>query len=134
MVIHGCISYSTELLNYEDEEDMTGVILQMIEAGASPHYVFTWKDSSEMKDTGLNRYYATTFTVWKGEAVEIYNRVNDALKHVSGAMIVNHEILEGGVRKITYDNGVSIYINYGSETQKVGGVEIPAMSYRMEGI
>ena len=56
------------------------------------------------------------------------------MKHVSGAMIVNHEILEGGVRKITYDNGVSIYINYGSETQKVGGVEIPAMSYRMEGI
>lgn len=134
MVIHGCISYSTELLNYEDEEDMTGVVLQMIEAGASPHYVFTWKDSSEMKDTGLNRYYATTFTVWKGEAVEIYNRVNDALKHVSSAMIVNHEILEGGVRKVTYDNGVSIYINYGSETQKVGGMEIPAMSYRMEGI
>ena len=134
MVIHGCISYSTELLNYEDEEDMTGVVLQMIEAGASPHYVFTWKDSSEMKDTGLNRYYATTFDTWKGEAVEIYNRVNEALKHVSGAMIVNHEILDGGVRKITYDNGVTIYINYGSETQKADGMEIPAMSYRMEGI
>lgn len=134
MVIHGCISYSTELLNYEDAEDMTGVILQMIETGASPHYVFTWKDSSEMKDTGLNRYYATTFEVWKGEAVEVYNRVNEALKHVSGAMIVNHEILDGGVRKVTYDNGVIIYINYGSETQKVDGMEIPAMSYRMEGI
>lgn len=134
MVIHGCISYSTELLNYEDEEDMTGVVLQMIEAGAAPHYVFTWKNSSEMKDTGLNRYYATTFDVWKGEAVEIYNRVNDALKHVSGAMIINHEILEGGVRKVTYDNGVIIYINYGSGTQRVDGMEIPAMSYRMEGI
>ena len=134
MVIHGCISYSTELLNYEDAEDMTGVVLQMIEAGASPHYVFTWKDSSEMKDTGLNRYYATTFDTWKGEAVEIYNRVNEALKHVSGAMIVDHEILDGGVRKVTYDNGVIIYINYGSETQKVDGMEIPAMSYRMEGI
>ncbi|MDE5802299.1 MAG: hypothetical protein K2I22_05195 [Lachnospiraceae bacterium] len=134
MVIHGCISYSTELLNYEDEEDMTGVVLQMIEAGAAPHYVFTWKDSSEMKDTGLNRYYATTFEIWKGEAVEVYNRVNEALKHVSGAMIVDHEILGGGVRKVTYDNGVIIYINYGSETQKVDGMEIPAMSYRMEGI
>lgn len=134
MVIHGCISYSTELLNYEDEEDMTGVVLQMIEAGAAPHYVFTWKDSSEMKNTGLNRYYATTFATWKGEAVEIYNRVNEALKYVSGAMIVNHEILEGGVRKVTYDNGVIIYINHGSGAQKVDGMEIPAMSYRMEGI
>ncbi|MDE5590570.1 MAG: hypothetical protein K2J60_15765 [Acetatifactor sp.] len=134
MVIHGCISYSTDLLNFQDEEDMTGIVLKMIEAGASPHYVFTWKESSRMKDTGLNRYYATTFDVWKGEAAEIYSRVNDALKHVSGSIMTGHEILESGVRKITYDNGVILYINYDDEAQKADGMEIPAMSYRMEGM
>lgn len=134
MVIHGCISYSTDLLNFQDEEDMTGIVLKMIEAGASPHYVFTREESSRMKDTGLNRYYATTFDVWKGEAIEIYGQVNDALKIVSGAIMTGHEILENGVRKITYDNGVILYINYDDEAQKADGVEIPAMSYRMEGM
>lgn len=134
MVIHGCISYSTNLLNFQDEEDMTGIVLKMIEAGASPHYVFTWEESSRMKDTGLNRYYATTFDVWKGEAADIYSRVNDALRIVSDAIITGHEILENGVRKITYDNGVILYINYDDEAQKADGMEIPAMSYRMEGM
>ncbi|MCM1056531.1 MAG: DUF5696 domain-containing protein [Firmicutes bacterium] len=134
MVIHGCISYSTDLLNYQDEEDMTGVVLKMIEAGASPHYVFTWSESSRMKDTGLNRYYATTFDVWKGEAADIYSRVNEALKYVSDARITGHEILENGVRKVTYDNGVILYINYDDEALETDGMEIPAMSYRMEGM
>lgn len=134
MVIHGCISYSTDLLNYQDEEDMTGIVLKMIEAGASPHYVFTEEASSRMKNTGLNRYYATTFDVWKGEAVAVYSRVNEALKYVSGAMMTGHEILENGVRKITYDNGVILYINYDDQAQKADGMEIPAMSYRMEGM
>lgn len=134
MVIHGCISYSTDLLNFQDEEDMTGIVLKMIESGASPHYVFTWEESSRMKDTGLNRYYATTFDVWKNEAADIYGQVNGALKHVSGAKMTGHEIFDNGVRKITYDNGVIIYINYGDEALDADGMEIPAMSYKMEGM
>lgn len=134
MIIHGCISYSSDLLNFEDEEDLTPTILKLIETGAAPHYVFTWEESSEMKNTGLNRYYATTFDIWSGEAVEVYGKVNEALKYVSGACMVDHEILDTGVRKVTYDNGVVIYINYDEEAQKADGMEIPALSYRLEGI
>lgn len=134
MILHGSINYSTKLLNYQDDEDLTEIILNMIEAGASPHYVFTWEESSLMKDTAMNNYYATTFSVWKDEAVEVYHQVNDALKYVSGSMMVGHEIMDNSVRKVTYDNGVVIYINYSSESQTADGVEIPAMSYRMEGI
>lgn len=134
MIIHGCIPYSTELLNYDDSEDMTRSILQAIEAGAAPHYVFTWEESSLMKNTGMNRFYATTYETWKTEAIEVYGQINEALKHVSGAEMINHEIMDNDVRKVTYDNGVIIYINYSEETQNVDGQSIPAMSYRMEGI
>ncbi|MBQ7780993.1 MAG: hypothetical protein IJ405_03105 [Lachnospiraceae bacterium] len=134
MIIHGCIPYSTELLNYDDSEDMTLTILQAIEAGAAPHYVFTWEESSKMKDTGMNRFYATTYEVWKEEAIAVYGQINGALKYVSGATIVDHEIMDNDVRKVTYDNGVIIYINYSETTQKADGLEIPAMSYRLEGI
>ena len=133
MIIHGCIDYSTDLLNYDDSEDMTLTVLQMIETGSAPHYVFTQEASSRMKNTGMNQFYATTYDTWKGEAIDIYNRVNEALKHVSGAEIVGHEI-EGEVRKITYSNGVTIYINYSDETETMDGKSLPAMSYEMEGI
>jgi len=133
MVLHGCVDYSTELLNFDDSEDMTLTVLQMIETGTAPHYVFTEQPSSRMKNTGMNQFYATTFDIWKEEAVTIYNRVNDVLKHVSGAQITGHEI-NGDVRKITYDNGVVIYINYSDETESMDGKTFPAMSYEMEGI
>jgi len=133
MILHGCVNYSTELLNYDDSEDMTLSVLQMIETGSAPHYVFTQEPSSRMKNTGMNQFYATTYDVWKTEAVEIYNRVNEALQHVNGAQIVGHEI-EGDVRKITYSNGVTIYINYSDETESMDGKTFPAMSYEMEGI
>ena len=86
-----------------------------------------------MKDTGMNQFYATTYDTWKGEAVDIYNRVNEALKYVNGAEIIGHEI-EGDVRKITYSNGVTIYINYSDEAESMDGKTLPAMSYEMEGI
>ena len=133
MILHGCVNYSTDLLNYDDSEDMTLTVLQMIETGSAPHYVFTEQPSSRMKNTGMNQFYATTYDVWKGEAIDVYNKVNDALQYVNGAEIVNHEI-NGDVRKITYSNGVSIYINYDDETRSLDGVTIPAMSYEMEGI
>lgn len=133
MIIHGCIDYSTSLLNFYDVEDMSGIILNMIEYGAAPHYVFTWEESSKMKKTALNRYYATTYEVWKDEAVEVYDKVNEALQHVTGAQMVDHVILEEGVRKVSYDNGVTIYLNYSDEVKTVGAVEISAKSYRMEG-
>lgn len=133
MIIHGCIDYSTDLLNFDDSEDMTLTVLQMIETGSAPHYVFTEQPSSRMKNTGMNHFYATTYDVWKGEAVEIYNRVNDALKYVTGAEMTGHEI-SGKVRKVTYSNGVTIYINYSDEAESMDGKTIPAMSYEMEGI
>lgn len=134
MILHGCVSYSTELLNYDDSEDMSKTILQAIEAGAAPHYVFTWEESSKMKDTGMNRFYATTYETWKEEAVSVYNEINGALQYVSGAEMTGHEIMDNDVRKVTYSNGVIIYLNYSETTQNADGLEIPAMSYRLEGI
>ncbi|MFV0344239.1 MAG: DUF5696 domain-containing protein [Anaerocolumna sp.] len=133
MIIHGSISYSTDLLNYYNKDSESETILKIIETGSAPHYVFTKEESSRMKNTGLNRYYATTYDVLKGEAITLYNQVNDVLKHVSGALMIDHEILEDGVRKVTYSNGVTIYLNYNEESIVCEGIEIPASGYRLEG-
>lgn len=133
MLLHGYVNYSSELLNFTDAYDTDETVLGLIEAGASPHYVFTWEDSSEMKLTALNRYYTTTYANWKDTATQVYMRVNEALAPVNGAAITEHAILTDEVRRITYDNGVVIYVNYGSKDATVDGVQIPALGYRMEG-
>ena len=129
MIIHGYINYSSGLLNYENDDDMAKTELLLIESGASPHFVFTWEESSRMKMTALNRYYNTTFANQADEAVEIYTYVNNALKSVQNEDIVSHEILSENVRKITYSNGTVIYINYGKAPEDIDGITVDGMSY-----
>ncbi len=133
MLIHGYIDYCGAVINLSDTYNDRDIVLELIEAGASPHFMFTHQSSSAIKDTGLNRFYSTNYDNWKKDAVGIYNEVNDVLKHVSGAHITNHTILENDTRVITYDNGVAIYINKSASDQTIDGVEVPAKSYRLGG-
>jgi len=135
MILHGCVSYGSTLLNFEDSTHMDQTALKLIETGTAPHFVFTWEESSKMKDTAMSRYYATTFSVWKDDAVNIYNKVNAALKHVEGSFITGHKILDNKIRKISYDNGITIYVNY-SDKELIAddGQPVGALSYRLEGV
>lgn len=134
MLIHGSIDYTGYAINLSDTYDKTDIVLRLVEYGASPHFTFTWEESSKMKYSGLNRYYATTYENWKEDAFTIYGEVNEALKYVSGQTITAHEILDNGVKKVTYSNGITYYINTSGEEQQAGGMVIPARSYEMEGM
>ncbi|MDO4302943.1 MAG: DUF5696 domain-containing protein [Bacillota bacterium] len=134
MLIHGYIDYSGSVINLSDAYDKTDVVLNLIENGASPHFMFTWGNANEIKRTGLNRFYATTYTNWKEDALAIYEEVNNALKYVNNASIVNHEILDNGVRAVSYSNGITIYVNETYADQNVDGVSVPARSYGIGGV
>lgn len=134
MLIHGCIDYSGSVINLSDTFDRTETVLNLIETGASPHFVFSWENANEMKNTGLSRFYSTTYESWKQEALAVYDEVNGALRYVNGETIVDHVIYDNGVRAVTYSNGVTIYINTGMSNQTVDGVTVPARSYEIGGV
>lgn len=134
MVIHGLVNYSGSAINLMDTYKKDDFILRLIEYGASPHYTFTSKDSSEMKYTGLNMLHSTQFSIWKEDAIEVYQKVNEALKYVTNAKIINHEIISDGFKKVSYDNGVVFYINQSSKDLTYEGITVTAKSYEMEGL
>lgn len=129
MIVHGSISYCGGTYNLADNADMKNEILTMIEYGAAPHFIFTWQETSEMKYSGLNNLYATTFSTWVDDAKQVYDEVNAVLGDVTGETIVAHEILASGVRKVTYSNGTCIYVNYTQRDVTADGVQIPAKGY-----
>lgn len=133
MLIHGYIDYSCGVINLSDTFDRTELVLSLIEAGASPHFIFSHENASDIKNTALNRFYATSYESWKEDAKEIYAQVNEALRNVKDAAIVNHEILENGMRAVTYSNGITIYINSGTKEQTADGITVPARSYGIGG-
>lgn len=145
MLVHGYIDYSGQAINLDDSFNRVDSVLTMIEYGSAPHFTFTGKPSSDMKYTGLNGMYSTTYknqsdaqtqgTVfsWDTLAKSVYGEVNGVLKNVTNAEIVRHERLASGVVKVTYDNGVTIYINKQDVAADAEGVQLAAKSYEVRG-
>ncbi len=133
MIVHGCADYTGVALNTTVDDDPRTELLKLVEYGASPRYVFTWQDATEMKYTGLNKFYATTFTAWADEAAQSYRYVSGALDAVHGAQMIAHETLENGVKRVTYSNGTTIYVNYAGNDEQADGYTIPAKDYIVMG-
>jgi hypothetical protein len=51
----------------------------------------------------------------KDEIIETVNATADYYKTIEDAHIINHTVVNDDVRRIEYDNGTIVYVNYGEE-------------------
>ena len=132
MIVHGCVDYTGEAVNL-DSSSHAESILKMVEYGASCHFIFTAEDATEMKYTGMNRFYATSFDLWAQEAADTYNELNSVLSLVSDAFMTGHQVMENGIARVDYSNGITIYVNESAEALAADGLTIPAQGYLVKG-
>jgi len=127
IVLKGAVSYYTPYLNF----NALGIdrLLSMIDFGVNPSYVLTKKPSSDLRYTEARGFYTTTFDDFDEEIVATYDYLNEALAPVIGASIEARTMLATGFSKVTYSNGVAIYVNYSNGTKTDGANEVPARSY-----
>lgn len=107
-------------------------ILKMIEYGAYPSFITAAADNYELEDTPLVDLYSVNFNDWYDTILQVYNQVNEALKYVEGAYITDHRVISQGIVRVSYSNGINIYLNYNQENKKVEGVLIPAKGCYIE--
>ncbi len=112
MVIHGCIEYSGEPINLNGDTRRT--FLQAVEAGSGLYYRWCYAPNTEVQDLWFEGMYSLNYEAWLDEAIAMYNEYNNMLSDTADAFLVNHEAVAENVNKITYSNGVEVYINYNS--------------------
>lgn len=127
MVYHGCVSYSLRASNLSSNPGT--LTLNCIEYGAYPMYSLIYENADELIGSRLNGIYSADFANWKDEIVRQYGQLNEALSPVQTARMTGHCIVTDDVRRIDYDNGVTIWINYGNEPYTDGGVTVPALGF-----
>lgn len=113
MIYHGYVSYAGEAINQgqNDEE----AFLKAVENGGGLHYALFAADPSVVKETDYADMFSAYYPMWKDKALEQYSRANAALADLSGIRIIHHDILENGLRVVTYENGTRIVVNYSDE-------------------
>jgi hypothetical protein len=129
IALHGLKAYAGPPANLVG--DYRRYVLKCIETGASPNFMWTYEDPSEVKGTNFDYLYSTGYRTWLDEAVAFYQEANSALKGVRGQRIVDHQWIQEDVYRTDYENGVSIFVNYNTEAVQVGDINIDAESYRV---
>ncbi len=110
----------------------TSCILKTIEYGAYPSFLVMAAENEDLIDTPQIDYFSLNFDDWKGTIDTVYGKVNGALKQVEGATISEHKSVAPGIVRVTYDNGVKIYVNYNSDASTVDGVNVPGLDFAVE--
>ena len=103
----------------------------MVESGVYPSFYLTEENSSALIYTNSSNLYSTQFDIYKETLVEYDAQLREVADKVADAFIVSHEKTSGEVVKVTYDNGVVIYVNYSEKDVTVDGVTIDARSYKV---
>ena len=70
------------------------------------------------------------YTSYRDTIVEYDTALRALAEKVGDSCIINHEILDNGLVKVTYDNGISVYVNYTDSELSADGITVDAMSYK----
>lgn len=129
IVLKGVIPVYSEYVNFEANKQE--FFLKMVETGTYPSFYITKESSAELIYTNSCDIYSSEYEVYRDTIIEYTSELQALNEKVAGAHIVGHEILDNDVTVVTYDNGVTVYVNYSRTAQTVDGNVVEAMSYKV---
>lgn len=124
MVVHGSVPYSGKYINafYDPAVEK----LKAIEYGYTPIYSVSYNPVE----------YVTSFTSvyhdLRDEILALCSEYYENLSCISDQAMISHEVM-GEQVKVTYANGVSVYVNYSTSNATVDGHTIKALDYVVVG-
>ena len=126
-LLHGWVSYSSPAIS--ESGDIDEAFLKTIETGSSLMFIFTAKETSQIRDSGYNFLYASDYSIWLDTAADMYKKVNEALGDLQDVEIQNHRRVQDEVFETVYADGTSIVVNYSDNDVDVDGRLVKSMSY-----
>ena len=132
IALKGIIPMYGDYVNFEANE--REYFLKLVETGIYPSFYLTYENPSELIYTNSSDIYSAQYSVYREQILNYYNELKEINELTKGSMITKHRITDNGVTIVTYDNGVTLYINYSNADASVDNVTVPALSYAVGGV
>ncbi len=123
-VLNGVMPLYSSYLNFNSIGD-TG-LLKLIDFGIYPSFILSDQPTSRLKNTDISYFYTTEFDRWEESIIDDYAFIAEAMTPTLNATLLSRDVIEQGVVKKVFDNGVIQYINYQSRPVQIDGIEIDA--------
>jgi hypothetical protein len=127
MVLHGLVDYSGTPGNLS--YSFTHTSLKWVEYGCIPYFELTYSGTEEIMKTFYDKLYSSNFEIWEGTVTKSFDEFEKYRQDIQKANIVKHEKFGPNKVKVTYSNGIKIYVNYGEDEWKSDGITIPPENY-----
>jgi hypothetical protein len=98
-----------------------------------PSYLITKESAYNLLDTPSSDFYSTRFDIWESLMISNHTLISNILNQTIGLDILSREVIKAGVIHITYEDNVSLIINYLNTSVFVLGHEITPQSARILG-
>ena len=130
IALHGLRNYTGEAINLSS--DYRSAMLESAEDGAGLNFTFMKADTSILQDSAYSCYTAGSYDRWKEDARQMILRYQKEMSGLNSRRITGHEFITNDVHVTTYEDGTSVYVNYGRTDYKQGSLTIPARDYLVE--
>lgn len=126
MVLKGAVDYYAPYINqgYYTEDSL----LKMMEYGTYPSFLTMQAENERLIGTPSSDYFSIHMENWQEAIVSSYRQLNEVMQKTEGACIEEHRVLQKGVVRVRYSNGVTVYVNYLNEEYRDGTAAVAAKS------
>ncbi len=128
IALSGSIPYYAEYTNFQ--ANTKRFFLKLIEQGARPSFYITWEDPIELQETNSYDIYSSQFEKYQIMITGWYKELK-ALHDLIGSSAIDTHIRENDMVRVTYENGLAIYINFGEKPAAMDGITLEKLSYKV---
>ena len=84
--------------------------IKAIETGSNLYFEVSASDTSDLLETDYTSYYNSYYANWKEKIISMNKTLNET--GIYNSRLVNHEYLNDNLVRVSYENGLTILINY----------------------
>lgn len=122
MVFKGYVPMSVSSLNLCADKDER--FLKAVEAGAGLSYSLIEKFDTDILTSKQNAFYASLYDDNKEQITTDIKRYEECFSQISNQSIKEHYILSKNLRCTVYENGYSVFVNFGDIEEKYGNITV----------
>lgn len=130
LALHGYVNYTGAPVNLSGNAEEE--VLLAAEYGAGLYFTLMRETAFALQKTLYTEYYASDYSAYHDEMVDIYNRYNSELGNTFNQAMTDHEQIYPELSCTTYADGTDVYVNYSySDMTTPNGITVPARDYKV---
>ena len=128
IVVSGKIPFYTEYMNFQ--ANTHGYFLHLVEQGIRPTFLLTAEDPIKLQNTNSNDIYSSRYELYQELIPAWYQELKALHDQLGAAQIVDH-VYDGNLARVTWSNGVRVYLNFGDKAGEMDGVSLEKGAYKV---